>query len=166
RFGEALDVVRRLLAGERVTRRGRFVEVDGAELLPRPSRPIPLMIGSNGKRMLSIALPHATHWNTWYADFDNDPERLPPLVRQVDRAWIDAGQGHRHLVKTVALHVSLTDGPRTRPGRPIAGSDDQVADRLREVEACGIEHVQLVLDPVVPGAVERAGSIRRILSGR
>ena len=38
----------------------------------RPGGP-PLLIGSNGPRMLRIALPHVQAWNTWYADTDNSP---------------------------------------------------------------------------------------------
>src|SRR4051794_17044863 len=58
RFEESFEIVRRLLAGERVTLAGRYWQVDDAVLLPRPEKPPRLMIGSNGERMLGIALPH------------------------------------------------------------------------------------------------------------
>src|SRR3954467_7167287 len=69
RFEEAFAIVAPLLAGERVTFMGRFHSADDAVLLPEPARRVPIMIGSNGPRMLSIALPHADVWNTWYADY-------------------------------------------------------------------------------------------------
>ncbi|HET6550910.1 MAG TPA: LLM class flavin-dependent oxidoreductase, partial [Solirubrobacter sp.] len=65
RFEEAFAIVRALLAGERVTLAGQFHTADDAILLPPLRRPVPLMIGSNGPRMLSIAAPHSQVWNTW-----------------------------------------------------------------------------------------------------
>src|SRR5206468_11425408 len=50
RFEESFEIVRRMLAGERVTLRGRFWQVEDAVLLPRPSRRPPLVIGSTGAR--------------------------------------------------------------------------------------------------------------------
>jgi alkanesulfonate monooxygenase SsuD/methylene tetrahydromethanopterin reductase-like flavin-dependent oxidoreductase (luciferase family) len=55
RFEEAFEIVRRLLDGDRVTFEGRFHRVEDAVLLPRPPRRPPLMIGSIGERILSIA---------------------------------------------------------------------------------------------------------------
>jgi alkanesulfonate monooxygenase SsuD/methylene tetrahydromethanopterin reductase-like flavin-dependent oxidoreductase (luciferase family) len=57
RFEESFAIVRALLAGERTTLDGRYWQADDAVLLPRPAQRVPLMIGSNGPRMLGIALP-------------------------------------------------------------------------------------------------------------
>jgi alkanesulfonate monooxygenase SsuD/methylene tetrahydromethanopterin reductase-like flavin-dependent oxidoreductase (luciferase family) len=51
RFEESFAIIRRLLAGERVTTRGRYWEANDAVLLPRPTKRPRLMIGSNGPRM-------------------------------------------------------------------------------------------------------------------
>ena len=74
RFEEAFEIVRRLLAGERVTLRGRFHTVEDAVLLPAPVRRPPLMIGANRPRMLSIALPHVDAWNTCFTHYGNTAE--------------------------------------------------------------------------------------------
>ena len=71
RFEESFAIVRGLLAGERVTLAGRYWQARDAVLLPPPARRTPLMIGSNGPRVLRIALPHVDAWNTWYTDFGN-----------------------------------------------------------------------------------------------
>src|SRR3954462_15664319 len=76
RFEEAFAIIRGLLAGERVTLDGTFHKADDVVLLPKPARRTPLMIGSNGPRMLSIALPHVNAWNTWWDDYGNTPEGL------------------------------------------------------------------------------------------
>ena len=79
RFEESFEIVRRMLAGERVTLDGRFWQVDDLVVLPRPAEPVPLMIGSNGERMLSITLPHVDRWNTWYAGYGNTAEGFAEL---------------------------------------------------------------------------------------
>ncbi|MGH7539881.1 MAG: LLM class flavin-dependent oxidoreductase, partial [Gemmatimonadota bacterium] len=71
RFEEAFEIVRRLLAGERVTLEGRWHRVEDAVLLPRPATRPPLTIGSTGSRVLAAAVPHVEAWNTWYDWFGN-----------------------------------------------------------------------------------------------
>src|SRR4051812_47026631 len=71
RFEEAFTIIRRLLAGERVSFDGKFHSADDAVLLPQPTAPVPLMVGSNGPRMLAATLPHVDWWNTWYTGFGN-----------------------------------------------------------------------------------------------
>src|SRR5438128_2710334 len=71
RFEESFEIIRRLLAGERVSFEGRFQRVEDAVLMPRPARPVPMMIGTTGPRMLEITLPHVGTWNTWYSWYGN-----------------------------------------------------------------------------------------------
>ena len=85
RFAESFEILRRLLAGERVTLDGDYHSADDSVLLPRPARRVPLMIGSNGPRMLSIALPHVEWWNTWYHDYGNTPEGFAASTRRSPR---------------------------------------------------------------------------------
>src|SRR3954471_17220071 len=79
RFEEAFTIIRALLRDGAIDFEGRFYQVRDCELLPRarPGGP-PLLIGSNGPRMLRIALPHAQAWNTWYADTHNRPDGVAP----------------------------------------------------------------------------------------
>jgi alkanesulfonate monooxygenase SsuD/methylene tetrahydromethanopterin reductase-like flavin-dependent oxidoreductase (luciferase family) len=74
RFEESFTIIRRLLAGERVTLDGKHVQAQDAVLIPAPPAPPRLMIGSNGPRMLAISLPHVDVWNTWYVAFGNSAE--------------------------------------------------------------------------------------------
>ena len=58
------------------------------------------MIGSEGPRMLRIALPHVQSWNAWYAWFGNRPENLPPLLAKIDAASAEVGRDPATLEKT------------------------------------------------------------------
>jgi probable F420-dependent oxidoreductase len=57
RLVESIGIIKRLFRGETVTHRGRFYELTGARLEPRPvQQPMPpLIIGGGGPRMLGIA---------------------------------------------------------------------------------------------------------------
>jgi len=84
RFEEAFEIVRRLVAGERVTFEGRYHRVEEALVLPRPARRLPLMVGSSGPRILGITLPHVQAWNSWYSWYGNTAEGFASLSAKFD----------------------------------------------------------------------------------
>jgi probable F420-dependent oxidoreductase len=60
RLEEAVAIIRRLFAGETVTHVGQAYAIHRARLAPAPvQRPIPLMLGGGGPRLLRIAARHA-----------------------------------------------------------------------------------------------------------
>jgi alkanesulfonate monooxygenase SsuD/methylene tetrahydromethanopterin reductase-like flavin-dependent oxidoreductase (luciferase family) len=66
RFGEYVDLVARLLAQEVTTYEGRYYQVEGAIMNPRPlqsPRP-PLIVAALAPRMLRHAARHADIWNS------------------------------------------------------------------------------------------------------
>jgi alkanesulfonate monooxygenase SsuD/methylene tetrahydromethanopterin reductase-like flavin-dependent oxidoreductase (luciferase family) len=96
----------------------------------------------------------------WYSDYDNDPARLAPLISKIDAACVDAGRLPEDIAKTVAIYIGFTDTPSRRTGgRPLVGTVDEIADKLRDVAAAGVSHVQAVLDPIVPESIEKLGEI-------
>ncbi|MCC6175594.1 MAG: TIGR03621 family F420-dependent LLM class oxidoreductase [Chloroflexi bacterium] len=61
RLGEALTIIKGMLAGQRVTLHGRYYSVTDAEVLPGPiqqPRP-PILVAASGRRMLSLAAREA-----------------------------------------------------------------------------------------------------------
>jgi alkanesulfonate monooxygenase SsuD/methylene tetrahydromethanopterin reductase-like flavin-dependent oxidoreductase (luciferase family) len=162
RFAEAFLIIRRLLAGERVDFSGEFYQINGAELLPKPSRPggLPFMIGSNRPRMLSIALPHVDWWNSWYSGYDNDPNRVRNLVGQIEAACHSAGRDPATLRKSVAVYLGFGNRPaRQTGGTPWRGSIDQQVERMRLLEAAGIDEAIGILDPITASTIEDFGEI-------
>jgi probable F420-dependent oxidoreductase len=162
RFEEAFAIVRGLLAGERVTYDGEFHRADDAVLLPEPARPVPLMIGSNGPRMLSIALPHVGAWNTWFDSFGNTAEGFAELNARITAAARDAGRDPAEIRRSACMFVAL-DGGRGERGDagapPVDGTPEQVAAAVRELGEAGADEVIVVADPITEASVRRLAEV-------
>jgi probable F420-dependent oxidoreductase len=163
RFQEAFTIIRTLLQEGAVDFEGRYYQARDCELLPRGPRPTgpPLMIGSNGPRMLTIALPHVQAWNTWFADIGNAPAGVPALRDLVDQTCRAVGRDPAEVERTVAVLARFPGGTGRIQGdyaapqqTPLEGTPDEMAEALRGYAREGIGHVQLVLDPITRGSIE------------
>ncbi|MEA2622328.1 MAG: hypothetical protein QOH61_1238 [Chloroflexota bacterium] len=159
RFEEAFTIIRTLLREGAIDFQGRFYQVRDCELLPRSPRPggPPLLIGSNGERMLGITLPYVQAWNSWYSSFDNRVEEAPALLASIDEACVAAGRDPADVERTLALKVSLPGaiGARDADGHaPLTGTPDELADAFRGYAALGVAELQLVLDPISVAGIE------------
>ena len=167
RFGEAFEIIRRLLAGERVTFEGRFERVQDAVLLPRPVTPPPLMIGSTGERVLRLALPHVAAWNIWYDWFGNTPEGFARENERVSRLLQEAGREPSDVLRSATVFVTLDRGRRDRPHtdevRPLAGSPAAIARGLAELAAAGVAEAILVVSPITEPAIRALGDVLAVL---
>jgi probable F420-dependent oxidoreductase len=152
RFEEAFEIVRRLVAGERVTVAGRFYAVEDALLLPPPARRIPLMIGANAPRMLSIALPHVESWNTWHTHYGNTPEGFSRHNAQVSEAAERAGRDPATLRRSACVLVSA-GGRDERPETSPPVEAERLADHLRELGEAGADEAILVASPITEASV-------------
>ncbi len=161
RFAEAFAIVRGLLAGERVTLDGEFANTQDAVLLPPPARRVPLMIGSNGPRVLGIALPHADAWNTWYTDFGNTPEGFAALNERISAAAREVGRAPEEVERSACVHVVLDRGSGERPIEvpPLEGTSAQVAARLRELADAGADEAILVVSPITERSIRALGEV-------
>ena len=148
RFAESFEIVRRLLAGEHVTFQGEFQTVEDAVLLPPPARAVPIMLGSNGARMLGIALPYVDAWNTWFTSYGNTAEGFASLRGDVDGACVRAGRDPAEVTHSACVLVKVGDGAGERPHDvpPIALKD--LAAHLLVLGEAGADEVILVLDPI------------------
>src|SRR5262249_10807110 len=104
RFEEAFTIIRRLLAGERVTFDGTYYRVEDALLLPPPARRVPLMVGSAGPRIVGFPSPHADWWICWYSQYGNTPSGFAELSSRFEGDFkrsacvlvaVDGGAGER-----------------------------------------------------------------------
>ena len=157
RFEEAFTIVRTLLREGRCDFDGTYYQLRDCELLPRGPRPEgpPLMVGSEGERMLGITLPHVQAWNAWFEWFGNTPQGYAPLRAKIDAACRAAGRDPADVERTVALFVAFpgavgrSRGDLTAPDvTPLSSDPVQLAAALRAFAAAGVGQVQLVLDPI------------------
>ena len=163
RFEEAFTIIRTLLREGAIDFDGRWYQARDCELLPRGPRADgpPLMIGSNGPRMLRTTMAHADSWNSWYNDTGNRPEGIASVRALVDAACRDVGRDPTEVERTVAVLVRLPGGEgrlqgdsRQRAIPPVDGDPAALADALRAFARQGIDHVQLVLDPITRDSIE------------
>jgi alkanesulfonate monooxygenase SsuD/methylene tetrahydromethanopterin reductase-like flavin-dependent oxidoreductase (luciferase family) len=169
RFGEAFEIIRRLLAGERVTFEGRFHSVHDAVLLPAPAARPPLMIGSTGERVLRIALAHADAWNIWYDWYGNTPEGFAKESARVSRLIREAGREPSDVMRSATVFVTLERGGRDRPHTddllPLAGSPASIAKGLADLAAAGVDEAILVVSPITEPAIRALGEALATLRG-
>ena len=166
RFEEAFEIVRRLLDGERVSFEGRFHRVEDAVLLPPPARRTPLMIGATGPRMLSIGLPHAQAWNTWYDKYGNAPDGFAELNARIDAAAEQAGReagrdrAQRLRPRRARPRERRAAGSRTARRRSRAGRQ-RIAEHLRDLAEAGADEAILVASPIGEDSIRTLGADAR-----
>ena len=152
RFEEAFAIISGLLRGERVTLDGVFHTVDDVVLLPEPARRTPIMIGSNGKRMLSIALPHVQAWNTWWDDYHNAPEGLAKLIEEIGIP--------RETTRSACMLVQLDGMPvERRPDGMRAVGQSRFAEHVKELGEAGADEVIVVASPISERSIRTLGEL-------
>ncbi len=162
RFEEAFTIIRTLIRTGSIDFEGKYYTLKDCELRPEPRPDMQILVGSSGPRMLSITTPHIDAWNIWYASYQNDVSKLPAEIKVVDDAARAVGRKGKEIDKTAALLVRLGSGEQVRtspfnddPGKAIVGSE-ALQESLHSMSATGIDHVQLVLDPITIQTVELA----------
>lgn len=166
RFGEAYSIIEELVSGRRVSHRGRHWSTDDAVLLPTSSRPtgrLPIMIGSNGERVLRMTLPTADAWNTWFTDFGNQPERFAELTERVTRLSIEVGRDPDAIDRSACVFVLLDRASEERSidaeTPPIEGTDARIASALTEIAEAGADEIIIVASPIDERSIRRLGEI-------
>jgi probable F420-dependent oxidoreductase len=161
RFEEAFEIVRRLLAGERVSFAGRWHTADDAVLLPRPGRKPRLMVGSTGERVLTTALPHVDAWNTWYDWFGNSPEGFAEGKAKIDVVCERAGRDPATLERSACVLIRFPGGAGERPDEPGIATirPAELAATLRAFADAGADEVILVCDPITEASIRDLGQI-------
>ena len=162
RFEEAFTIIRTLLREGQIDFAGDYYTLRDCELVPRP-RPggPPLMVGSQGPRVLRATLPHVDMWNGWHAWYGNSPAGLEKMMAIVDEICIEVGRNPSDVSRTVAIMVQAPGGSGRIYGdtehegsEGIAGSPGDIAAALRAFAMPGLDHVQLVVDPITVESIE------------
>lgn len=184
---EVVDVVRELLAGGPVRFEGRYVQVVAPQGLAAPAHgDIPLLLGGNGRRLLTHAARHADiiglsglsrtlpdglqHEVAWRPD--QIDERLDLI-----RSAIPAGRAP--ILEALVQHVEITDDAEAAiaawagddiAGPPaqllqapyvLVGTVEEVVDKIR----WNAEHRGILAYAVRAPVLDQVGDIRQALEG-
>lgn len=163
RFEEAFTIIRTLIREGSIDFEGHYYQIREMELLPGARPDMELMVGSNGPRMLDITIPHVDIWNTWHVWFGNTPAGLGPLMKRVDEAAIRSGRAPGEIKRTAAVFIELEGAIGRRAGSerpestPLTGSVEDIAAGFASYQRAGMDHLQLVLDPIDRKSIEKVG---------
>jgi alkanesulfonate monooxygenase SsuD/methylene tetrahydromethanopterin reductase-like flavin-dependent oxidoreductase (luciferase family) len=157
RFEDAIQIIRPLLREGRADVQGRFFQANDAVNRPRGPRPAgaPLLIGSNGKRLLNTVARHADAWNS---DWESDPAKMVELIAAVDAACDAVGRSPSTLVKTGMARFAMREGD-TGDADAVTGSIDKMAERLVAFRNLGLRHFVCGLEPRSRSSVEQFGEV-------
>ena len=155
RFEEAFEIVRRLLAGERVTFAGSFNTLADAVLLPPLDWAPPLMVGGDGPRLLAATLPHVDWWNTWFDRFGNRADGLAGLNARIDEACERCGRDPAEVRRSACVLVEIDGGAGERRAQPDAPplTAAELPAELAALAQAGADEAILVLDPITEPAL-------------
>jgi alkanesulfonate monooxygenase SsuD/methylene tetrahydromethanopterin reductase-like flavin-dependent oxidoreductase (luciferase family) len=168
RFEESFEIVRRLLAGERVTLHGRYWSAEDAVLAPPPEHRIPLLVGSNGDRMLAVGAPYVDWWNSLYSDYGNTAEGYADAHARISAAVERAGRDPNRVARSVGVLVERDEAaleraraePANRP-RPLT----ELPEYLRELAGAGADEAIIIMRMMTEEAIRAVGAVLPALDG-
>jgi F420-dependent oxidoreductase-like protein len=145
RMKEGLEVITQLLnSDEPVTYEGKFFQLRGATLLPRPQRPggPQILIGGNGpKRTLPLVARYADIWNANFLS----PEAFHERSVTLDQLLQAAGRNPSEVKRTVMLSLSF--------GRDMAEIDRKLSWRRDDPQHAGKPLEKVIEDLSMDGTI-------------
>jgi alkanesulfonate monooxygenase SsuD/methylene tetrahydromethanopterin reductase-like flavin-dependent oxidoreductase (luciferase family) len=161
RFEESLEVIVRLLRGERVTLDGPYTTFRDAILEPPPTRRIPILVAAGRPRMIALTATWADAWNAAWYGLPNDALRAE--FAGLDAALDAAGRRRDAVEKTVGVEIRDPDQPPVaEPSEDaFAGDVSGIVELLRAYEELGAGHLIVLLEPISVRSVERLAEATR-----
>ncbi len=170
RFDENLEIVTRLLAGERLTYAGKHTRVDAVQLNVLPLQQPPMIAVAILRREAAYHVGRAGHniISIPYASVDGWSD-VAEVVDEFKRGRAEAGRPYRAGDAVVCLHTHVAETPERarelaaepfdlyvktrlyarrqtyddilRSGLSLFGSVDQVADKVVQLHRMGVDHL-------------------------
>ncbi len=153
RLEEVVTIAQALLAGERVTHRGRYFTLEGATISPLPRVPVEIWLGGTVAASAERAGRLGDAWLTGQNATDDDLRRQLELYRE---AAARAGRPPRPVLRRdiyvgesdeearAVVGGILAEGYRgTGLDQLLVGGSDTVVESLRRYHAMGFDHVMV-----------------------
>lgn len=153
-LAEAIQVIRGAWTHPGYTQHGHHHSVHGLEMEPKPTRPIPVWLGTFGPRALAVTGRLA---DGWIPSLGHMPtEEIPAMRRRIDAAAQAAGRQPEEIrsILNVSIHINPDAQPRPEV---VTGSAKQVASQLRALLGLGFNGFNFIVS-----GQERIASMRQI----
>jgi len=159
RFAEDLEIIARLVRGERVTFRGRWRAVVDAVLAPPPARPVPILVAAKAPRMLALTATWADAWNSaWFGRVD---DRLRSRLAALEAACAGVGRDPATIRRTVGIRLHEPGAGHGDPTGIDAGPAE-LAALFDELAVLGIEDAVIWAMPKSAAALDRIAEARSV----
>ncbi|MDP9341560.1 MAG: LLM class flavin-dependent oxidoreductase [Actinomycetota bacterium] len=127
-LAEAIEILRGMWTTPSSTFQGKHFRTEGAELEPKPDRPILIWLGTYGNRALELTGRAADGWIPSYPFAP--PDVVPQKMERIRRAAEAAGRDPTALTYAYNVGVRVDEQATPRPGRMVSGGPDRVAEAL------------------------------------
>ncbi|MEO5975389.1 MAG: LLM class flavin-dependent oxidoreductase [Ilumatobacteraceae bacterium] len=168
RFGEAIEIISRLLNEERVNFAGKYFTITDAPCEPKPvQHPLPLLVGTGSPRMLRFAARFAQMWNTW-----GTPTTTPAVVDRLRLACEKENRDPATMHKTTQALVYVVENAnavekllaKVPEGRSIVGTTEQLTEIISEYQKIGFNEFCLPDFTLGESFTHRKESIQRFFT--
>jgi probable F420-dependent oxidoreductase len=155
-LAEAIRILRGVWSQPTFTFDGRLYRTDGAELEPRPDHPIPIWLGTYGRRALALTGQQADGWIPSLGHAP--PEQVRGLRERVLAAARAAGRDPDELTCAYNLGIRIDEHADPEPS-VVTGAPDAIIERLRSFAELGFTAMNFI--PVGPGEEEQVERLAR-----
>jgi len=167
RFEEALQILGPLLREGHVDFEGRYYQARNCDDVPRGPRAggPPLMVGSEGPRMLKLAAQYADLWNTGYM---GKPETMAEPIAKLAAACRAVGRDPATIGITALIGLWFPDlqGIRLRSFvNPLTGTAQEIAAAMRGYAELGVQHIMFQCEPYTAEALRRLTEALQLYRG-
>jgi alkanesulfonate monooxygenase SsuD/methylene tetrahydromethanopterin reductase-like flavin-dependent oxidoreductase (luciferase family) len=154
RFEEALQILGPLLREGHIDFAGQYYQARNCDNVPggpRRDGP-PLLVGSEGPRMLKLTAQYADLWNIGYM---GKPETMAEPLAKIEAACRQIGRDPATLGITALIGLWFPDLQARQPrffDKPLTGTVQEIAAAMRGYAELGVQHIMFQCEPYTPEA--------------
>ena len=176
RTEEGLTIIGRLMREDEVTLDGRFAQLRGVSLHPRPQTPPPVWLGGRREKAMRRAARHADVWMPYLYTPEQFAHSMQVIGAEAEAqgrdpgtidgalfAWTRLGPDRQTAVDEAATLLSHTYGSDMRAAAAryaVAGSVSDIAERIAQYAQAGVRRV--IFAPLAADAAEREAMTERL----
>jgi alkanesulfonate monooxygenase SsuD/methylene tetrahydromethanopterin reductase-like flavin-dependent oxidoreductase (luciferase family) len=143
RFAEAIEIIHRLMHGERVTFDGSYYALTDAPLGPGPvNASLPILVGTGSPLMLRLTARYADEWNTW-----GDPDEVAVRTKRFQKACELEGRDPASFRRSAQANIFYVHNAEQRAkaekeasaNRTLIGGAAELVEQIGRYKELGID---------------------------